>query len=100
MPTSGLERADRSPVVRCLGCGKIVFAAHEKCLACGSEYTAPLVSFDAKEFYIMDERGIDPEFLQLFEPAGRDNELFVRSRKNGKEDRHKEKGNYGAAEMA
>lgn len=90
----------KEPVMRCICCKKIVFTAHGKCLACGVEKAAPLVSFDATEFYIMDERGIDPEFLQLFEPANRDNELFVRSRKNGEENRCQEEGNDRATEMA
>ena len=66
----------KEPVLRCICCKKIVFASYGKCLNCGYEKAAPLVSFDSKEFYIMDERGIDPEFLQFFKPAiaSRDNE--------------------------
>lgn len=93
------------PVVRCGECCKLMFTVHFDeggCIRCGGHIAAALQEFSAREFSIMEERGVDPEFFQLFEPASvsRDNELFVRSRKNGEEARCKEKGNYGAAEMA
>lgn len=90
------------PVLRCNHCNSLAFAAWDGCVKCGHHQAAPVVSFNANEFSIMEERGIDPEFFQLFEPAtaSRENDLFVRSRKHGEENRYQKEGNHRATEMA
>lgn len=61
----------QDPVVRCDSCQRILMVSKLKELGgcvCGSRKVRNLKGFDDKEQALMQEWGVDPVFINLFEP--------------------------------